>query len=192
MTKLQITAFHKAWAAESFSADWTYLGHIIELMNDQPNSVLECGTGSTTLIANELGLRHNVKIYSLEQDPSWVQDMRTRNLEAVTIIDAPLKRFPSGYQWYDVRYPSLPTHFSLVICDGPYIDVGLGEPVYSWWRYGVMPWLKSTSRTFDALLLDDVDDKRAPAILDSWRREFNVTIEQLSSAAGRWAIVRPS
>jgi hypothetical protein len=192
MTEPQIAAFHKAWAAESFSADRTYIGQVIQLINANPNSVLECGTGATTLVANELGLRHGLKIYSLEQNLAWVHDMSRRNLKAVTVIDAPLIKFSAGYQWYDVRHPSLPTHFSLVICDGPYIDVGLGEPVYSWWRYGVMPWLKNTSRTFDALLIDDVDHERAPAILDRWQSEFGVKIDRLASAAGRWAIVRPS
>jgi hypothetical protein len=192
MTEPQIAAFHKAWAAASFSADRTYLGHIIQLMNANPNSVLECGTGATTLVANELGLRHGSRTYSLEQNLAWVQEMTRRNLEAVTIIDAPLKQFSTGYQWYDVRSASLPTHFSLVICDGPFIDVGLGEPVYSGWRYGVMPWLNSTNRTFDTMLLDDVDDKRAPAILDRWQREFGVKIERLASSDGRWAIIRPS
>jgi hypothetical protein len=192
MTDPQIAILLKAWAEEGFSADRTYLGHIIQLMNADPSSVLECGTGATTLVANELGLRHGVGIYSLEQSSAWVQDMTRRNLKAVTIVDAPLKEFSTGYQWYDVRHPALPTHFSLVICDGPYIDIGLGEPVYSWWRYGVMPWLKDTSRTFDTLLIDDVDHERAPAILDRWQREFGVKIERLASAAGRWAIVRPS
>jgi hypothetical protein len=192
MTEAQIAAFHSAWAAKSFSADTTYLAHIIQLMSANPNSVLECGTGATTLVANELGLRHGSRVYSLEQNLAWVQDMSGRNLKAVTIVDAPLKPFSDGYQWYDVRNPSLPTHFSLVICDGPFIDVSLGEPAYSGWRYGVMPWLKSTGRTFDVLLLDDVDDKRAPAILDRWHREFGVKIERPSSAAGRWAIIRLS
>jgi hypothetical protein len=191
MTDPQMAAFHKAWGNENFSADRAYLGHIIQLVNANPNSVLECGTGATTLLANELGLRHGLRIYSLEQNSPWVQDMTARNLEAVTIIDAPLKGFSTGYQWYDFHYPSLPTHFSLVICDGPFIDVSLGEPVYSGWRYGLMPWLKNTNRTFDALLLDDVDDKRASAILDRWQREFGARIERVA-ADGRWAIIRPS
>jgi hypothetical protein len=192
MSEPQIAAFHKAWAAESFSADRTYIGRIIQLINANLNSVLECGTGATTLVANELGLRHGFKIYSLEQNLTWVEDMTGRNLEAVKIVHAPLKQISTDYQWYDVRDSALPTHFSLVICDGPFIDVGLGEPIYSGWRYGVMPWLKNTSRTFDVLLLDDVDDKRAPAILDRWQREFGVQIERPASSNGRWAIIRPS
>ena len=192
MTEAQVAAFLKAWADEGFSADTTYIGHIIQLMNAHPSSVLECGTGATTLVANELGLRHGLRIYSLEQNLAWVQDMTRRNLEAVTIIHAPLKQISTDYQWYDVRYPPLPTHFSLVICDGPYIDVGLGEPVYSGWRYGVMPWLKNTNRTFDVMLLDDVDHARAPAILNRWQREFGAKIERFASSNGRWAIIRPS
>jgi hypothetical protein len=107
----------------------------------------------------------------------------------VEIIDAPLRNF-GKYYWYDVRV-KLPMHFALIVCDGPYIDVALGEPVYSAWRYGVMPWLKSTGRTYDFLLLDDVDDKRAPATLELWKREFGVKVESIKSEQGECAIIRP-
>jgi hypothetical protein len=72
-----------------------------------------------------------------------------------------------------------------------YIDKTLGEPAHSAWRFGVLPWLSQTGRTFDALLLDDVNDARGPALLERWQKEFGVTVERLVSPEGECAIVRP-
>ena len=41
-------------------------------------------------------------------------------------------------------------------------------------------------------LLDDVDDSRAPAVLERWRKEFGVTIECIRSGDGVCAVVRPA
>jgi hypothetical protein len=84
---------------------------------------------------------------------------------------------------------ALPMHFALIICDGPYIDQGLGEPFFSAWRYGVLPWLRNHGRTFDTLLLDDVDDARALPVLEAWRSEFGVNVNRMRSEAGEIAIV---
>jgi hypothetical protein len=187
MTPAEIARFHKAWGNEGFSADKTFLAKLLELLEAGP--LLECGTGATTLLENLAGLQKDFKTYCLEQDPEWARPVKEWSPEAVEIIDAPLRNF-GKYYWYDVR-AKLPMHFALIVCDGPYIDVALGEPVYSAWRYGVMPWLKSTGRTYDYLLLDDVDDKRAPATLELWKREFGVKVESIKSEQGECAIIRP-
>jgi hypothetical protein len=189
MTPEEVTAFHKAWGNPGFSADKDFLAQLLNFLGRGP--VLECGTGATTLLANEMGLRHGFKTYSLEQDPGWAKFVRRflNGSRAAQIIDTPLKDFGS-YQWYEV-HPHLPSHFALVICDGPYIDKSLGEPYYSAWRYGVLAWLKETGRTFDVLLFDDANDVRGPALLERWEREFAVKVETMKSSCGECAIVRP-
>ena len=187
MTESEVTAFHKAWGNEGFAADRTYLMQLLRLLKSGP--VLECGTGGTTLLANEMGLRRGFTTHCLEQEHAWAEAVQWRPA-AVQVLNAPLRNF-GEYHWYEVR-AHLPSHFALVVCDGPRIDQALGEPHYSAWRYGVLPWLKSTGRTYDALLLDDVDDSRAPAVLERWRQEFGVTIECIRSGDGKCAIVRPA
>jgi len=194
LTIAEIAAFHTAWGNVGFAADRDYLSHLLRLLSTANAPVLECGSGGTTLLANEIGLRRGFKIYSLEQDPEWAQPVQRAltGRSAVTIFDSPLRTF-GGYHWYDVRQTlPLPAHFALVICDGPYISESLGEPSYSAWRYGVLPWFKQTDRTFDALLLDDVNDKRAPAILDRWKREFGIRVERFASDDGECAIIAPT
>lgn len=186
MTALEITGSRKAWGNDGFAADRTYLAQLLERLNSGP--VLECGTAGTTVLVNEVGVRRKISTYCLEQDPEWAEFAR-RGLQAVRVIDAPLKDHGS-YLWYDVRC-ELPRHFALVICDGPYVDRTVGEPHYSAWRYGVLRWLKDTARTFDQLLLDDVDDPRAAAVLKRWQREFGVQVQRIASPEGELAIVTP-
>jgi hypothetical protein len=186
MTEAQIATFIRAWGNDGFSADTTYIAEILKLA--QAGSVLECGTGATTLVLNEIAPRRCLAVYSLEQSASFAREMMRRDLKAVDVIHSPLE--PMGdHHWY-VAPDSLPMHFPLIICDGPYIDKGLGDKVFAGWRYGVMPWLKETGRTFDVMLLDDVvNHDRAAAVLDRWRTEFGVRVERYASGGGRWAIV---
>jgi hypothetical protein len=188
MSKAQVSAFIEAWGDDGFSADTTYISKIIEMM--YYGTVLECGTGASTLVENELGMRRGMKIYSLEQSASFAREMTRRDLKAVDVIHAPLKSM-GDYHWYDAP-SSLPMHFSLIICDGPYIDKSLGENIYAGWRYGILPWLVGTGRTFDTMLLDDVvNHDRATAVLARWEREYGVKVERLANGGGRWAIIRP-
>jgi len=189
MTESEVSAFHKAWGNEGFAADRTYLTQLLRLLKSGSGPVLECGTGGTTLLANEMGVRQGFTTYCLEQEYSWAEALQWRP-QAVEVLDTPLRNF-GEYHWYDVR-AQLPSHFALVVCDGPRIDRALGEPHHPAWRYGVLPWLERTGRTYDALLLDDVDDSRAPAVLERWRREFGVKIECIRSGDGECAIIRPA
>jgi len=186
MTESEIYAFHRAWDNHGFAADKTYLATLLSLLKTGP--ALECGTGGTTLLAGELGRQNGFNIYCLEQDLQWAVSVRRLVSQNVRILDTPLREY-GGYHWYDVTR-SLPQHFSLVICDGPYIDHSLGEPSYSAWRYGVLPWFRQNEKTFDVLLLDDVDDPRGPELLRRWEREFGVLIERVKSEDGELAIIR--
>jgi hypothetical protein len=187
MTTAEVSAFHRAWGNEGFAADSDYLATLLTMLHAGP--VLECGTGGTTLLASVMGQRNGFKTYCLEQNPDWAAPVNryVRRSSTVQVLNAPLKTF-GEYFWYDAP-TDLPNHFALVICDGPYIDATLGDPAYSAWRYGVLPWFNGTGRTFDALLLDDVNDPRASAILRRWEEEFHVKAKRLSSAKGECAII---
>jgi len=189
LTPPEIANFARAWGNRGFAPDKDYLAQLLKLLNRGP--VLECGSGGTTLLANELGTLRGYKTFSLEQDAHWAVPAKRAlgGSSATTILTAPLRSY-GGYQWYDVHEPgALPMHFALIICDGPYIDRRLGDPAFSAWRYGVLPWLRDHGRTFDTLLLDDVDDPRAPPVLERWRDEFGVKLNRMRSQAGEIAIV---
>lgn len=188
MTREQMATFRHAFSNEGFSADVDYLLAVQRELKGGP--VLECGTGATTLIAECVGTQRGFRTYGLEQDPEWSQYVRRflNGTDAVQVIDARLKDRGDHF-WYDAPQ-DLPRHFSLVICDGPAI-YGFPEPHLSGWRYGVLPWLKDTGRTYDVLLLDDTNEPRGQPLLARWKKEFGVSAEVVQAGDGSYAVVRP-
>lgn len=189
MTREEMTAFRRAFSNEGFSADVDYLLAVLRELKG--GAVLECGTGATTLIAECVAARRAFRTYSLEQDPEWSEHVRRflDGTNAVEVIDARLKDRGDHF-WYDAP-TDLPQHFSLLICDGPAI-YDLPEPHLSGWRYGVLPWLKDTGRTYDVLLLDDTNEPRGQPLLARWQKEFGVCAEVVQAGSGSYAIVRPA
>lgn len=186
LTEGEMRCFRSAFGNQGFSGDVDYLLAVMRSLRSGP--VLECGTGVTTLLANILGRRHGFTTYSLEQSREWRRYVE-RYLgvnRTVEIIDAPLFR-KADYLWYSAPL-ALPRHFSLIICDGPAV-YGVSEPYLSSWRYGVLPWLKESGRTFDTLLLDDVNEARGAPLLERWEREFGVECEIVGSDKGAYAII---
>ena len=188
MTREEMTTFRHAFSNEGFSADVDYLLAVLGELKG--GAVLECGTGATTLIAACVGSKRGLRTYGLEQDPEWSEYVRRflNGTSAVQVIDARLTDRGDHF-WYDAP-KDLPQHFSLVICDGPAI-YGVPEPYLSGWRYGVLPWLESTGRTYDVLLLDDTNEPRGEPLLTRWQREFGVSTEVVVAKDGSsYAIVR--
>lgn len=190
-----ILEFREAWGNQGFSADNGFIAHVARVLLDRPGDVLECGSGATTVLAAIIGKRHGFGVYSLEQDAQWKREvLRTltrHQLARATVIAAPIGRL-HDYAWYELPSVELPRHFATVICDGPYIADAWASPVYENWRYGILPWLHTTGRTFDQLLLDDFDDTRCAPVLKRWEREFGVSSEIRESAFGAHAILRPA
>lgn len=189
----ELHEFWAAWGNEGFSADQRFLAETHRLIRLHPGDVLECGTGATTLIGAMLAERHGFHVYSLEQDAAWsIRAMRTleRNrLTRVTVLDAPLTAY-GDYMWYSADALALPKQFGVVICDGPFIAEALGEPSYSGWRYGVLPYFKRTARSYQVLLLDDANDARAPRVMDRWKEQFGIDTEITRTQEGDFAIIR--
>jgi hypothetical protein len=192
-TPEQLVAFRSAWSNEGFSADVSYLAEMIRLIEKHGGPVLECGTGATTLIAGILGQRYGFDTYCLEQDPAWSlaaqHALAYHRIDRVHILDTPLRSY-GPYAWYGTEGLNLPKHFGVILCDGPFIDRSRGDAIYKSWRYGVLPFLRRTDSTFDALLLDDVNDKRAPNVLQRWIADWNTRHDVISSENGECAIVR--
>ena len=192
-TPEQLNSFRSAWSNEGFSADVRYLAETIRLLEKHRGPVLECGTGATTLIAGILGERYGFDTYCLEQDKAWGQLTRRaldyHRIRRVHILDTPLQSY-GPYAWYNTTGLQLPKHFGLILCDGPFVDRCRGDAIYKSWRYGVLPFLHRTDSTFDALLLDDVNDKRARSVLQRWFADWNTRHDVISSEDGECAIVR--
>jgi hypothetical protein len=189
----EIDRFSDAWGNRGFSADKRYLSETIRLIGESRSDVLELGTGATTLVAGVLAERYGFDVYCLEQDPAWAASSRRAiahsGLNRVRVLETPLRSL-GEYMWYDVGQHRLPRNFGLIICDGPFISNSFGEPFHSMWRYGALPFLRQLGSAFDALLLDDVDDPRAAAVLDRWNSEFGIRNELISTSEGKCSVIR--
>lgn len=111
-----IARLHRAWGNEEFSADPEYVNEVARLALHR-KSVLECGTGLTTIVLGVLG----VPTWSLEHHRSWRRrvwlSLVAVGARGVRTSYAPLVAYGS-VEWY--RIPDrIPDQFDLVICDGP-------------------------------------------------------------------------
>lgn len=181
----------RAWGNESWSADVTYVSEVVSRVGRSATDVLECGSGLTTLAAALVGEGHDLTIWSLEQDPEWVdfvsQRLRRYNIRNVKLINAPLRDY-GGYVWYDIDNVDLPNHFELVLCDGPAVLEKWGGS-YANWRYGILPVLAEKGIRVDEVLLDDATEPRAANLLLRWRTEFGMSHRMIQSGDGDCAVV---
>lgn len=182
-----------AWGNHGFSGGLLYLVEVIRLIRETPGALLECGSGVTTLIAGALAEHYGFQVYCLEQDSAWATSLKAilsrYGLDRVAILQAPLTRY-GDYVWYETRSLNLPRRFTVVICDGPFVATELGEPFYSSWRYGVLEYLVRSDSTFDALLLDDVEDPRAEEVLSRWKSRFGSSCRKIDDSDGYCGIIR--
>jgi hypothetical protein len=107
------------WGNHGYSADTSYLRAVIEHAQRTSGPILECGSGLTTI---GLGLVTKPdRVWSLEQDDRWAEEVR-RALRLVRVPPervrhAPLRPHRDAW-WYEIP-EDLPSHFDLVVCDGP-------------------------------------------------------------------------
>jgi hypothetical protein len=187
------TALKRAWGNEGFSPDVGYLKECAAQLAKCRGAVLECGTGASTLLAGVFAERNQFDVICFEQSAEWGDKVRRsihrERLRRVAVLDVPLTQ-RDDHVWYAVEQTITPSEFELVICDGPYVDKSLGEPVYSSWRYGLMPYLRH--RTCGTVLLDDLDDPRSEAVIDRWAREFGTRMERIKTPDGDIGAIGPA
>ncbi|MGZ4314361.1 MAG: hypothetical protein ACXVRK_00780 [Gaiellaceae bacterium] len=154
------------WAASSF-----YLDALAAGVLDGNFSILECGTGLTTLVLASLARPTGASVLSLEHDPWWfavVKEMlRKFDLDANVVL-APLRSYGS-FDWYDVEGSGLPA-FSLVVCDGPPNFARDG-------RYGLVPAVGGRLASGCTILLDDARRPSERRALQRWESERGIEYE---------------
>lgn len=195
VTTVEMRAIRSAWGNEGFSGDTRYLEETAGLLPSCRDPVLECGTGVSTLVEGVLAEKYGFDVYCLEQDSQWAAVVRRQllahRLTRVTIIDAPLVRY-GDYVWYDVSAAKLPNKFSAVICDGPFVDRSWGDEIFANWRYGVLSYFRQSGSTYQALLLDDCNDRRAANVLARWKTEFSAASRVTTTDDGDFGLVAMS
>ena len=181
---------NRAWGNETWSGNPLYLGTVAKVVADSPGPILECGTGLSTVIAGVMGARNGIEIWGLEQDTTWHERIqrvvRQFHLHNVHTVLAPLREY-GDFLWYDISRAALPSHFALVLCDGPAIPEGPGKARS---RYGLLPVLTQHGISVDDILVDDVNNERVVAMVRAWEDEFGRTSQIVSEQGGNYGLLR--
>ncbi len=170
------------WGNEGWSGDTAYLEHMwSEALHAR--SILECGSGISTLILGAVAARTGATVSSLEHTKQWQEKVdiaiaRYRLPHRVSY--APLTSY-GDYDWYTLP-ANLPANFDLVVCDGPPSATRGG-------RYGLLPVCAERIRSAK-ILLDDAERADEQQIISRWQREFAVEPTILAGAQGACAVLR--
>lgn len=147
----------------------------------QPQVILECGSGlSTLLVGNLLKQSGRGHLYSAEEDEHWYRLMT--NLvedhdlnEYVTLVHGPLEPYVVGddveVQWYSRstlrRRLSSVDRIDVLIVDGP-------KSIDELTRFPALPFFASRIDERTLVLLDDVDRPQEQAVMRHWSELYDL------------------
>lgn len=184
-------ALRRAWGNVPWSAEVEYLDEICHQAARTNGSILECGSGLTTVLLGLLARKRGITVWSLEHQPEWYDRVkRTLNrhgIEKVNLCLAPLRSYGGKnvqegdspghlphFMWYGPPMEQMPKDFRLVVCDGPPSRTQGG-------RYGLFSVMNEYIASDCIVLLDDAGREDEAKILGRWVEEENVQF----SLAGR-------
>jgi len=174
-----LTDAEYGWGNETWAADEDYLSRLISEAEVASGTILECGSGLSTILLAAIARQTGARLHSLEHNVEWQQRVSATcaafGLADNTVHYAPLRNY-GEFDWYSVP-DALPDDISLVVCDGPPSDTRGG-------RYGVLPLLASRLASECKVLLDDANRPPEQAILSRWETEFSTTWERRDTARG--------
>lgn len=165
--------FAAAWGNYGYSGTVRLLRHICRTMRRRSSAtILECGSGASTLLMGILARRYNCRVISLEHDAAWALHMQTLlqrfGLERANVFHAPLRSYGKGeYQWY--TWPTTLTEltFSVVVCDGPPARTPGG-------RFGLLPVVESSLADDCLIILDDTQRRSERETIARWRERCSL------------------
>ena len=147
-----------------------------EIALAERRTVVELGSGISSIVIGRLLAERGGKLTTLEHDPAWAAVVRSQvdreDLgDVVEVIVSPLEPHPSswsGAPWYSGdSVGRLPEAIELLLIDGP---PGYGEGM-SHSRYPAMHALADRIVDRGLVALDDADRAPEREIVDRWMRE---------------------
>lgn len=150
-------------------------------------SILECGSGLTTILLGVAARPRDTRVYTLEHDPVWADrvggELQRFGLSNVTLAVAELQCHEE-FQWYQTS-PSLKSErFGLVVCDGPPGDTEGG-------RYGLLPIMRASLQPGCVILLDDTQRDAERSIAQRWAAELGTAVEFSTGSRSFATIIVP-
>jgi predicted O-methyltransferase YrrM len=175
------------WGNEGWSAKDEYLAASLREVLAGNASVLECGSGLSTLLIGAARRASNAPHWALEHNPEWgarVQKALDQyGVRHVTLHIAPLKS-RDGFDWYDPPMDRIPQGFGLVICDGPPSNTRGG-------RVGLLPVMRRRLAPGAVILLDDAARGGERDVAERWRAEWGARPQEAGVDKPYFRIVVP-
>ena len=167
------------WGNEGWSASDEYLRGCLNEALASEGTILECGSGLTSLAVGVVADRAGVSVYSLEHIEEWGERVRSIaarcGIRNVHILAAPLRDY-GEYSWYSPPPELLQYKFSLVLCDGPPGDTRGG-------RYGLIPAARNSLDDRCIILLDDAIRPEEQSTARRWETEMQLRCQKVGIIA---------
>ena len=162
------------WCNPGYTASVDYLKAICREADRTHGSILECGSGLTTLLAVAMSAKHGIGLHALEHRKDaydrMVYVLGALKIGGVHLHHCPLTTF-KGFDWYDIGGQDLPRSIALVICDGPPGSTDGG-------RYGLVPLMKTAFDSSCRILIDDTHRRKERWIIQHWCLDPSLRIKQ--------------
>lgn len=175
------------WGNDEWSAQDEYLVACIQHALTTHGSILECGSGLSTVLIGSIATQRGIPYSALEHTPAWavrvLSEIKRYDISAVTLFSCPIIGH-GDFDWYDFPQGTGPASISLVICDGPPGDTRGG-------RYGLVPVMQFNLQPECVILLDDAarDDERRVAM--RWASEMGAAYEVLGDRKPYARLITP-
>jgi hypothetical protein len=155
-----------------------------EIMFNHRQSILECGSGISTIYIAALLRNTGGHLFTVENDPGWINTirailLRNRLESCVTIIEAPLTETSlswDGSLWYaeeTIRASINGIKLDLLIVDGP----PAGEKGHRLARYPAVPFATPYLAEDYSIILHDIHRPGEQHILKKWGKNLNISFE---------------
>lgn len=154
-----------------------YLAGCINQALNTTGSILECGSGLSTIVIGAMTNGSGRRYWALEDNPQWGRKVKEAAVRydlrhLVLSVDA-LKDY-GDFFWYDAPLESMPHDFDLVICDGPPGSTKGG-------RYGLLPIMAERLKPGCVILVDDAGRKQEQSMVERWEAELGAASRMMGT-----------
>jgi len=167
-----LTGMINAWSNEAWSADTELLASTIEWYGRTSGSIVECGSGLTTLALAAASATNGRRVTSLEHTPVWAERVRNalpvQSRSNINVVDASIRDY-GEFDWYTTDGLGTQADIGFIVCDGPHGSSRGG-------RYGLAPVLCDRMAPGCTILLDDSHRPDERAIVARWCSELPATV----------------
>jgi len=160
------------WGNCGWSATAGFLVTMIDWFGRTSGSVVECGSGLSTLLLAAVAAHTGRHVLTLEHDLQWAERVRRavpkRLQSALEIALAPLRVY-GDFDWYTVKGLTLAAPIGFVVCDGPPGSTRGG-------RYGLGPVLGPMLAQGCVVLVDDTHRAADRSAVERWQEELGARV----------------